>query len=195
MNLDLFLAHVNNSKAVKHDTELYSFMCQLSAQAIEITHKLNNELHTPEEVIELFSELTGKNVDCSFRVFPPFFTDCGKNITLGKRVFVNSGCQFQDQGGIVIGDDVLIGPKVVLATLNHGEQPDDRGTLYPKPIHIANKVWIGANVTVLPGVTIGENAIVAAGAVVTKNVEANTIVGGVPAKLIKRIVVDNIEEE
>ena len=103
-------------------------------------------------------------------------------------MFVNSGWQFQDQGGIIIGDNALIGPKVVLATLNHGFLPEERSTLYPKSIVIGNNVWIGANATVLPGVTIGDNAIVAAGAVVTKDVAPNSIVGGVPAKFIKSIL-------
>lgn len=93
----------------------------------------------------------------------------------------------QDQGGIYIGDDVLIGHNACLLTLNHEMEPENRADMHPKPIHIEDKVWLGSNVTVLPGVTIGEGAIVAAGAVVTKDVESNTIVGGVPAKIIKRI--------
>ena len=102
-------------------------------------------------------------------------------------MFINSGCHFQDQGGITIDDGVLIGHNAVLATLNHNQDPEKRDNLLPAPIHIGRKVWLGANVTVLPGVTIGDNAIVAAGAVVTKDVEPNTVVGGVPAKIIKRI--------
>ena len=111
----------------------------------------------------------------------------GKNIHLGKNVFINSGCRFQDQGGIYIGDNVLIGHNVVLATLNHNENPQKRGNLIPAPIKIGNDVWIGSNVTVTPGVTIGDNAIVAAGAVVTRDVEENTIVAGVPARYIRDI--------
>ena len=120
-------------------------------------------------------------------MFPPFYTDCGKNLKIGRNVFINSCCQFQDQGGIVIGDGSLIGPKTVIATLNHHMDPKKRAKLMPKPVVIGKNVWIGANVTILPGVTIGEGAIIAAGAVVNKNVEANTIAGGVPAKLIKQI--------
>ena len=99
-------------------------------------------------------------------------------------MFINSGCRFQDQGGITLGDETLVGHNVVFATLNHGFAPEDRGTTYPKPIRTGKKVWIGANATILPGVTIGDHAIVAAGAVVTKDVPANVIVGGVPAKVI-----------
>lgn len=110
-----------------------------------------------------------------------------KNITVGKNVFINSGCRFQDQGGITIGDGVLIGHNVVLATLNHDVDPSKRSNMYPAPITIGCNVWIGANATVVPGVTIGDGAIIAAGAVVTKDVPANVIVGGVPAKTIKKI--------
>jgi acetyltransferase-like isoleucine patch superfamily enzyme len=120
-------------------------------------------------------------------VIPPFNTDCGKNIHIGENVFINSGCKMQDQGGIYIGDDVLIGHNACLLTINHDFDPDSRADMHPAPIHIENKAWLGSNVTVLPGVTIGEGAIVAAGAVVTKDVEAGTIVGGVPAKFIKNV--------
>ena len=138
----------------------------------------------------MFSRLIGEEVSEDFRVFPPFTTDFGKNIHLGKNVFINSGCRFQDQGGIYIGDNVLIGHNVVLATLNHEEDPKKRGNLCPAPIKIADGVWIGSNATILPGVTIGEGAIIAAGAVVTKDVEEMSIVGGVPAKFIRKIKVD-----
>ncbi|MDE7290185.1 MAG: sugar O-acetyltransferase, partial [Oscillospiraceae bacterium] len=122
-----------------------------------------------------------------FRMFPPFYTDCGKNIHVGKNVFINAGCCFQDQGGITIGDDVLIGHQVVLATLNHDLDPDNRQSMIPKPIVIGNNVWIGSHATILGGVTIGDNAVIAAGAVVTKDVPENTVAGGVPAKIIKKI--------
>lgn len=126
-------------------------------------------------------------MDESFGVFPPFYTECGRNISIGKKVFINSGCHFQDWGGIYIGDGTLIGSQVVLATINHGRQPEERADNYPAPIHIGNRVWIGSHATILPGVTIGDGAIIAAGAVVTGAVEANTVVGGVPAKLLKYI--------
>ena len=142
---------------------------------------------TPEELRELFSRLTGRPVDESFGLFPPFYTDCGKNIHIGKNVFINMGCKFQDQGGIYIGDGALIGHNVVLATLNHAKSPRDRGSMVPAPIRIGKNVWIGSNATILPGVTIGDGAIVAAGAVVAGDVPENTIVGGVPAKLIRHL--------
>ena len=123
------------------------------------------------------------------QLFPPFYTDCGKNITVGKNVFINSCCHFQDQGGIIIGDNVLIGHSVVIATLNHNQDPNKRASILPKPVKIGNNVWIGSNATILGGVEIQDGAIIAAGAVVTKNVEKNTIVGGIPAEVIKKIEV------
>ena len=153
---------------------------------MRITAELNGSYHTPEEVRELFSKLTGKKVDETFGLIPPFHTDCGKNITVGRHVFINSCCKFQDQGGITIGEGSLIGHNVTLATLNHGMSVEERHDLFPSPIHIGQNVWIGANATVLSGVTIGDHAVIAAGAVVTKDVPANTVVG-VPAKVIRMI--------
>ena len=132
-------------------------------------------------------QLIGQQLDESFGLFPPFYTDCGINTHIGRGVFINAGCKFQDQGGITIGDGSLIGPKTVISTLNHHQNPKKRANLIPKPVTIGKNVWIGANVTILPGVTIGDGAIIAAGAVVSKDVQANTIAGGVPARYIKNI--------
>lgn len=187
MNLQEYLARLNRGESVRGGSEMHAIMTEMSHEAMKITAELNGSYHTAEEIRQLFSELIGKPVDASFGMFPPFYTDCGKNITVGKNVFINTGCRFQDQGGIRIGDHVLIGHNVVLATLNHDFAPYNRATMHPAPIHIEDRVWIGANATVVPGVTIGENSIVAAGAVVTKDVPPNTIVGGVPAKVLKRI--------
>ena len=187
MELERFLEMMNKGERVDGFSEELAYMSQLSQEAMRITCKLNYTYHTPEEVRALFSKLIGQEVDENFGLFPPFYTDCGKNIHLGKGVFINSGCQFQDQGGITIGDGTLVGPKTVIATLNHGFKASERHALDPKPVVIGKKVWIGANCTILPGVTIGDNAIIAAGAVVTKDVEENTIVGGVPAKKIGMI--------
>lgn len=187
MKLDTFLHHLNHGLSIESGSEIHQFMCNLSDEALQITAKLNNAYHTPEEILELMEQLMGKPIDKSFRMFPPFYTDCGKNTHFGKNVFLNSGCRFQDQGGITIGDGVLIGHNVVLATLNHNSSPHDRADLIPAPIVIGKNVWIGANATVLPGVIVGDGAIVAAGAVVATNVLENTVVGGVPAKIIKTI--------
>jgi acetyltransferase-like isoleucine patch superfamily enzyme len=187
MTTQEFIEYMNSGKTVTAGSPVHQVMHRLSQEAIRITMELNTKYHTPEEVIRLMSELTGREVDASFGLFPPFNTDCGKNLILGKRVFINSGCKFQDQGGLTIGDDVLIGHNVVIATLNHAFSPEHRGDLEPQPVRIGNQVWVGANATILPGVTIGDGAIVAAGAVVTKDVAPRTVVGGVPAKVIKVI--------
>ena len=187
MNLETFLDLLSGGHPVQGGSEAHLFMHGVSQEALRLTAEINGSYHRPEELRTLFSQLTGRPVDDSFGLFPPFYTDCGKNIHIGKHVFINMGCKFQDQGGIFIGDGALIGHNVVLATLNHAMSPRDRSSMVPAPIHIGRNVWIGANATVLPGVTIGDGAIVAAGAVVTKDVPENTIVGGVPAKIIRHL--------
>lgn len=185
IDLDKFRKIMASGQVV--EDEMLKVFNKLSQQALKITMEINNKYHTPEEIVDLFSELTGKNVDKTFRLFPPFHTDCGKNITVGKNVFINACCKFQDQGGITIGNGVLIGHNVTLATLNHDQRPQFRQNIYPKPIKIGDNVWIGSNATILAGVTIGNGAIIGANAVVTKNVPQNTIVAGIPAKIIKVI--------
>lgn len=187
LTLNEFLSAFESGQPVRSGSDAMRYSGWISHQAMKLTTELNSSYHTPEEIQVIFSELTGKQVDKTFGMFPPFYTDCGKNITVGKNVFINSGCRFQDQGGISIGDGTLIGHNVVLATLNHGISPDERHDLFPAPIHIGKNVWIGANATVLPGVTIGDNAVIAAGAVVTKDVPENTVAAGVPAKVIRTL--------
>ncbi len=187
MDTKEFIEIMDSGAEVIARGEVHRYMTLLSNEAMKITAELNNAYHTPEEIGALMEKLTDREFPEGAYMFPPFYTDCGKNIKLGKNVFINAGCQFQDQGGITIGDDTLIGPKTVIATLNHHQNPKERANLIPKPVKIGNSVWIGANVTILPGVTIGDGAIIAAGAVVNKDVKANTIVGGVPAKKIKEV--------
>ena len=133
----------------------------------------------------LLSRLTGRAVDESVTVFPPFYCEFGKNLTLGKGVFINMGCRFQDTGGITIGDGTLIGHGSTLTTLNHAVDPARRADMEPAPVVIGRNVWLGAGVTVVPGVTIGDGAVIGAGAVVTKDVPADTIAAGVPARVIR----------
>ncbi len=187
MTTEEFISIMGSGEVIPAGTPIHAKMHELSQEAIRITMEINTAYHTHDEIIALMSELTGRQVDSSFGLFPPFYTDCGKNIRLGKRVFINSGCKFQDQGGITIGDDVLIGHNCVIATLNHVMDPDRRADMTAAPVSIGNKVWIGANVTILQGVTIGDGAIIAAGAVVTRDVPPRTIAGGVPAKVLKTI--------
>lgn len=187
MDLKELLSHFNNGDTIGEDFEVIEQMRFYSREAQRITMEINTKVHEPEEMAELFSRLIGKPVGTGFGLFPPFYTDFGKNITIGNRVFINSDCKFQDQGGILIEDGALIGHGVVLATLNHDFDPAKRQQLHPAPIRIGKGVWIGANATVTAGVTIGDNAIIAAGAVVNRDVPANAVFGGVPAKFIKWI--------
>lgn len=186
MELHDFLEYVKERRALDTE-EIFSFMNVMSDEARRITFALNGAYHTPDEVRDLLSRLFGRPVDPTLRVFPPFYTDFGKNIEIGNDVFINACCHFQDHGGVTLGDGCQIGHNVVFATLNHGLAPEDRHTTYPAPVILGRNVWVGSNSTILQGVTIGDNAVVAAGAVVTKDVPANAIVGGVPAKVIKYI--------
>ena len=187
MELKELIGHFNNGDTIGEDWSVIELMRFYSREAQKITMEINTKFHEPDELAKLMSDLIGKPVGEGFGLFPPFYTDFGKNITIGKNVFINAGCKFQDQGGIFIDDGALIGHNVVLATLNHDLEPSKRQQLHPKAIRIGKGVWIGANATVTAGVTIGDNAVIAAGAVVNKDVEANTVVGGVPARKIKDI--------
>lgn len=181
ITLKEFLQRVQDRKPL--DTpEVIRFMDEMSDRARRITFELNGTYHTPPEVRSLLSCLFGHEVDPSLRVFPPFYTDFGQNIHIGRDVFINACCHFQDHGGVTIGDGSQIGHGVVFATLNHGLAPHERNATYPAPIVLGRNVWIGSNATILQGVSIGDNSVVAAGAVVTKDVAADTVVGGVPAK-------------
>ena len=186
MNLEEFLEHVGARRPL-NTPEIHVFLNEMSNEARKITFELNNAYHTPEEVRQMLSRLFGRQVDETLRVFPPFYTDFGKNTTIGKNVFINACCHFQDQGGITLGDGCLIGHNVVFATLNHGFAPTDRASLYPAPIVLGKNVWVGSNSTLLQGIRIGDNAVIGAGSVVTKDVPANTIVGGVPARILRQI--------
>lgn len=187
MDMEKYLDHLSSGERVCAGSDIHDFMHGVSQEAIRICAEMNSGYHTPEELRILMEELTGRPVPNGFALFPPFNSDCGRNIHLGHNMFINSGCKFQDQGGIYFGDRVLVGHNVVLATLNHDLDPEKRGDMIPDPIRIGDDVWIGSNATILPGVTIGEGAVVAAGAVVTKDVEERTVVGGVPAKTIKTL--------
>lgn len=187
MELKEYLDYVKTGKVIEAGSEAHLFMHRASREAMKITAVLNQGYHEPDEIRKLMSELTGKEIDDSFSMFPPFTTDFGKNMTIGKNIFINAGCRFQDQGGITIHDGTLIGHNVVIATLNHEFQPERRGSMTAAAVQIGKNVWIGSNAVILPGVTIGDGAIVGAGAVVTKDVPENTIVGGVPAKPIRKI--------
>lgn len=187
MDLQEFLRQMNSGEPLQGGGEAHLFMRELTEETMKLTCELNGKYHTGDEIRQIFSQITGKPVPNGFRLFPPFYTSCGKNITVGKGVFINTGCHFHDQGGITLGDGTFLGSNVVLTTINHDFNPRNRSTAYPAPIVTGKHVWIGSSVTVVPGVTIGEGAIVGAGSVVTRDVPPNTIVAGVPAQVIREI--------
>ena len=156
-------------------------------RTMRLAAEMNTGYHTEAEVRDYMRQITGSEIDETLRIFTPFHINYGKNTTFGRDCFVNFGCTFLALGGITIEDDVFIGPHCVLATEYHPENPETRHILLTKPIVVKRNAWLGANVTVLAGVTIGENAIVAAGSVVTKDVPDNMVVAGSPAKVIREI--------
>ena len=131
MDLNKFLEILNNGNEVIANSEVHKYMSYLADEAMKLSNELNNGYNPPEKVQELFFRLINKPIDRTFRLFPPFYTDCGKNISIGKNVFINSCCHFQDQGGITIGNNVLIGHNVVIATLNHNPNPKLRASAIP----------------------------------------------------------------
>ncbi|WP_062516442.1 DapH/DapD/GlmU-related protein [Demequina gelatinilytica] len=185
MDIDDLLDELNSGRTIPAGSPLHETMHRASQEAQRLTAELNGRYHEPSEVRALMERITGRRIADSVTVFPPFHTDFGKNIALGDGVFLNAGCTFQDQGGVRIGDGSLIGHNAVIATLNHALDPDRRGDMEPAPVVIGRRVWLGSNVTIVPGVTIGDDAVVAAGAVVTRDVPTRSVVAGVPARVVR----------
>ena len=183
---DIFQRELAGEVISPSDPE-YPNIAALIDEAQRTIADMNTGYREPAEVRALFGRLTGTAVDESFWLLPPFYTDFGKNIRVGRNVFINHACEFMDRGGITIGDDVLIGPRVNLVTISHPLDPATRRSTYCAPIVIKKGAWLGAAVSVMPGVTIGENAVVAANAVVTRDVTDNVVVAGVPARVIDRV--------
>lgn len=194
MEIDAFREVMASGELVKGASEVHEFMHRAAQEAMAASCELNGQYHEPAQVRALFSKLIGKPVDDQFTLFPPFYTDCGKNITVGKGVFINMCCCFQDQGGITIGDGCLIGHRVVMATLDHSFAPSRRADMTPAPIVLGRRVWVGSGAIITKGVTIGDGSVIAAGAVVTRDVPPNTIVGGVPAKVIRELTSEELAE-
>jgi acetyltransferase-like isoleucine patch superfamily enzyme len=184
-NNDIFERLRNGETIPSNDPEAYKLRDASFATKGLLVH-LNNSSN-PAEIREVLSQITGSAIDESVAVFTPLYINYGKYTKIGKNVFINFDCVFLDLGGITIEDNVLIAPKVSLLSEGHPVSPNERGSLVPGHIHIRKNAWIGAGATILLGVTVGENAVVAAGAVVSKDVPANTIVGGIPARHIKNI--------
>ena len=186
MRVEELVAYINGHHDPVLTEEMNACMHAAALNAHRLTAALNNTYHEPEELRAMLSQITGEPIHETVSVFPPFYTDFGRNLHIGKNVFINAGCHFQDQGGITIGDGALIGHNVVFATIDHALDPEDRSCRFA-PIRLGRNVWIGAGAVITKGVTIGDGAVVAAGAVVTRDVPANTVVGGMPARVIKTI--------
>lgn len=186
MNLIQAFDRFQSGEVIPPNDPVFSVVLPIVGETLRLIGKLN-ENGDIAEAREILSQIFGQEIDENTVVFPPFTTNFGRFTKVGKNVFINHGCSFLDLGGITIEDQVLIGPQVKLVTENHPLDPATRKGLITKPILIRRNAWIGAGATILPGVTIGENAIVAAGTVVSKDVADNTVVGGLPAKLIKSI--------
>jgi acetyltransferase-like isoleucine patch superfamily enzyme len=183
------MSNENGAKFIPRGTPESAAMSANVKRAMALTATLNRLTYDDAvEVRALFSELIGKKVDDSFLLIPPFYTTGGPGISVGRNVFVNQNCTFYDLGGLAIADDVMIGPNVSLITSGHPIAPSQRRTgVTAKPIAIEKNVWIGAGAAIIGGVTVGENSVVAAGSVVTKDVPPNTLVGGNPAQVIRSI--------
>ena len=176
-----------SGEEINHQDPQYYKIRAVIDEAQKILFKLNTAYHEEQEVRDLFSKLIGNQVHETFQLRPPFYTDFGRNIRVGKNVFINYCCTFMDRGGIILEDNVLIGPKVNLITINHPLEPSKRHSTISKPIVIKENAWIGAGATVMPGVTIGKNSVIAAASVVTKDVPEYVVVAGIPAKVLKSI--------
>jgi len=182
---DIFERLQNGETISSTDAQAYK-MREASFATKALLLQMNNTAN-PGEIRKLLSEITSTEIDESVTIFTPLHINYGKHTKIGKNVFINFDCVFLDLGGITIEDNVLIAPKVSLLTESHPLNPNERQSLIPKPIHIKKNAWIGANATILQGVTIGKNSVVAAGSVVSNNVPDNVVVGGIPAKIIKGI--------
>lgn len=172
---------------LRKDDPEYGKFAEVVSRTIRLCVEMNATATNVGQVRTQLSAIIGVEIDGSTAIFPPFYTNFGRSIQIGKNVFINHACSFLDIGGITIEDDVQIGPRVNLTSENHPLDPTDRQTLIPRPVVIKCNAWIGAGATILPGVTVGENSIVAAGAVVSRDVPPNTVAAGIPAKVVKTL--------
>lgn len=182
---DIF-ERLKSGEAVRFNDPEYRKIFKASARTIRLSQKLNAAIDITE-IRRILSDIITQPIDNSTTIFTPFHTNFGQFIRLGKEVFINHDCSFLDLGGITIEDEVLIGPKVKLITESHPLKPSDRKSLMVKPILVKKNAWIGAGATILPGVTVGVNSVVAADALVSKDVPDNTVVAGMPSKVIKKL--------
>ena len=175
------------NQTIAPDSDLFTEIQRIIAENAPLIAELSGAYRSQAEIRALLGKITGSEIDASLHVNLPFYSDFGRHLHIGKTVFINSGVMFTDLGGIILEDNVLIGPRANIISVNHPVEPQARRGIVLNSVRICKNAWVGANATILPGVTVGENAIVAAGAVVSKDVPPNTVVGGVPAKTINTI--------
>lgn len=185
-NTDSIFDRLAAGEPIPMDDPEYPKIGEEVNRTIGLSNKLNTA-NNADEIRKYLGEIIGEKVDESTTVFTPFYTNVGRFIRLGRNVFINHACSFLDLGGITIEDGVMIGPRVNITSENHPVEIADRKTLVPGAVVVKRNAWIGGAASIMPDVTIGENAVVAAGAVVTKNVPDNKVVAGVPAKVVKEL--------
>lgn len=183
---DIFKRDLNGEMVSPSDPG-YDDLINTIWDTMKTASALNDGYHTPDEVRQILGKIIGREVDASVTLLPPFYVDYGKHIKIGKGCFIQQCCTFFGRGGITIGENVLVGPKVNIITINHDPDPENRSATYGRPVIIEDNVWIGINATILPGVRIGYGAIIGANSVVTKDVPAMTVAAGNPAKIIKEL--------
>ncbi|GAB4498335.1 MAG: sugar O-acetyltransferase [Saprospiraceae bacterium] len=184
-NKDIF-ERMRAGELISFNDPEYPKIFEVVSRTMELSAALNTSTGI-DQIRERLSEIIGQQIDGSTIVFIPFYTNFGRHIRLGKNVFINHDCSFLDLGGITVEDNVMIGPKVSLISEDHPVNPKERKILDLKPVIIKRNAWLAAGAIILPGVTVGENSVVAAGAVVTENVPDNTVVAGVPARVVKSL--------
>ena len=189
MSKDL-LKRLETMEFISHKDEIFTEINSVLEETLELTTELNLGYKAPEEVRSILTKITGNKIDDSVQVLTPFNTDFGRNIKIGKDVFINKSCMFVDLGGITLEDNVLVGPEVKILSVNHPVDPIKRRGVIIKSVKIKHNAWIGAGAIICPGVTIGKNSVIGAGSVVTKDVPDNSVYAGVPAKFIKNIEVN-----
>ncbi len=185
MTTDIFSRLRAGHSVAMDDPEHYRI-----AEAVNRTISLLKRLNASEDLNEArkwLAEILDANVDESTGVFPPFHTNFGKFIRLGREVFINHACSFLDLGGITLEDGVMVAPRVNITSETHPVDVSNRKILVPGAVLLRRNAWIGVAATIMPGVTIGENSVVAVGSVVTADVPANSVVAGVPPKIVKRL--------
>lgn len=179
--------NLREKEYISYDDEIFFQINEVLEQTAVLMSELNYGYKNQNEIRNYLKKITGKEIDKSTQILLPFNTDFGLNIKLGRDIFINKGCMFVDLGTIEIGDGVLIGPEVKILSVNHPLDIQKRRDVILKKVIIKNNVWIGAGATICPEVTIGENSVIGAGSVVTRDVPKNTVYAGVPARFIKNI--------